>query len=213
MAAIVKDSGVAVYFSNAATCYSRMNEPERALELINEAIRLDPTFIKALYRRGVALMELKRFQEASEDFVQVCQEFPSDLEAQKRLKACDKEIDRKYSFDEAMRAGFSAAIRIDKFELSRKCIEAMTVDASYSGPVVDFNQSITMEWIRDTLIPHFYSDQKLNIKYAYAVKLNNQSGSGFYYLFPPFCRFVCWLKKLLNGRSLWLTFRFLRVKR
>ena len=188
MMAIQEDPQVSVYYSNAATCYSRLGEYEKTLELINEAIRLDPTFIKALYRRGVALMELKRFKEASDDFIKVCQEFPADVEAQKRLRACDKEIDRKMmSFEESMRMGFSAAIRVEKFELSRKCIDGMNVDVAYDGPVVSLVDNdcsvtadkedgsvLTIEWIKDTLIPHFYQDRKLHIKYAYSVKNNVQ---------------------------------------
>lgn len=205
--AIREDPEVSVYYSNAATCYSRLGEYEKTLELINEAIRLDPTFIKALYRRGVALMELKRFKEASDDFIKVCQEFPADVEAQKRLRICDKEIDRKMmSFEESMRMGFSAAIRVEKFELSRKCIGGMNVDVAYDGPVVsleaegakkvidndctatdkDNGSALTLEWVKDTLIPHFYQDRRLHIKYAYSVKNNvqcpmNNNFISFYY--------------------------------
>lgn len=139
--------------------------------MINEAIRLDPTFIKALYRRGVALMELKRFKEASEDFIKVCQEFPADVEAQKRLRACDKELDKKISFEESMRMGFSAAIRVEKFELTRKCIDGMKVDVTYDGPVVSFDDPLTPEWVKEVLIPHFAADKRLHIKYAYTILL------------------------------------------
>ena len=169
--AIKADPNMAIYYSNAATCQSRLGNHEKVLELINEAIRLDPTFIKALYRRGVALMDLKRFKEASEDFIKVCQEFPADVEAQKKLKACDREIDRKLSFEESMRMGFSAAIKVERFELNRKCVEEMNVDVSYDGPVVSLNEHISVEWICDTLIPHFKADKRLHIKYAYSILL------------------------------------------
>lgn len=167
--AIQKDPTVAVYYSNAATCHSRTGSHERALEMINQALRLDPDFTKAYYRRGVCLMELRRFQEASEDFVRVCRELPSDVEAQKRLKACDREVDRRVSFEEALRSGFSSAIRVERFDLTRKCIEALSVDANYAGPVVDFDTPLTVEWVRDTLVPFFSADRKLNIKHAYTV--------------------------------------------
>lgn len=171
MNAIKDDPSVAIYYSNAATCYSRLNQHEKTLELINEAIQRDPSFIKALYRRGVALMELKRFKEASEDFIKVCQEFPADVEAQKKLKACDREIDKKLSFEESMRMGFSAAIRVERFELTRKCIEGMAVDVSYDGPQIDLNKGIDFTWVKNVLIPHFKADKRLHIKYAYSILL------------------------------------------
>lgn len=168
--AIEEDSSVAVYYSNAATCFSRLGDSEKSLEFINKAIELDSTFIKALYRRGVALMEMKRFKEASDDFIKVCREFPADVEAQRRLRACDKEIDRKLSFEESMRQGFSAAIRVERFELTRKCIESLSVDVGYEGPIVDFDsEPITMEWVENVLIPHFHEDRRLHVKYAYSV--------------------------------------------
>lgn len=148
-----------------------MGDHEKTLELINEAIRLDPFFIKALYRRGVALMELKRFKEASEDFIKVCQEFPADVEAQKRLSACDKELDKKISFEESMRLGFSAAIRVEKFELTRKCVEGMKVDVTYDGPKVSFDEPLTVDWVKEVLIPHFADDKRLHIKFAYTILL------------------------------------------
>ena len=169
--AIGEDSEVAVFYSNAATCLSRLGEHEKALEMINEAIRLDSTFIKALYRRGVALMDLGRFKEASDDFVKVCREFPADVEAQKKLKACDKELDKKISFEESMRMGFSAAIRVERFELSRKCIEGMAVDAGYEGPTVSFEAPLTVKWVREELIPHFRAERRLHPKYAYTILL------------------------------------------
>lgn len=169
--AIEIDPIVAIYYSNAATCYSRLGDYEKTLKLINEAIRLDPTFIKALYRRGVALMELKKFKEASEDFIKVCREFPADVEAQKHLSACDKELDKKISFEESMRMGFSAAIRVDKFDLTRKCVEGMKVDVTYDGPVVSFDDPLTVDWVKGTLIPHFAADKRLHIKYAYSILL------------------------------------------
>lgn len=169
--AIEIDPSVAIYYSNAATCHSRLGNHEKSLEMINEAVRLDPTFIKALYRRGVGLMELKRFKEASEDFIKVCQEFPADVEAQKRLAACDKELDKKLSFEESMRMGFSAAIRVEKFEFTRKCIDGMKVDVTYDGPKVSFDEPLTVEWVKEVLISHFAGDKRLHIKYAYAILL------------------------------------------
>lgn len=169
MKAIEKDPTVPIYFSNAATCKSRLGRHEEALELINKAITLDPLFFKAYYRRGVCLMELKRFQEASEDFITVSREFPSDTEAQRHLKACDRELDKKVSFEDAMKAGFSSAIKVARFELNQSSINGLSVDASYSGPEITFETKIDVEWVKNTLIPYFEADKKLNIKHAYTV--------------------------------------------
>jgi len=67
--------------------------------------------------------------------------------------------------------GFSAAIRVDKFDLTRKCVEGMKVDVTYDGPVVSFDDPLTVDWVKGTLIPHFAADKRLHIKYAYSILL------------------------------------------
>ncbi|KAJ8091745.1 TOM (translocase of outer membrane) complex component [Marasmius tenuissimus] len=59
-----------VFYSNRAACYVNMSPPqnEKVVEDCDEALKLDPNYVKALNRRAVALEALERFSEALRDF-------------------------------------------------------------------------------------------------------------------------------------------------
>jgi len=54
-------------------CYHLAGQPERALERLSEAVRINPRYIEALVHRGVVLGELGRTAEAEEMFAQARQ--------------------------------------------------------------------------------------------------------------------------------------------
>ncbi|MDH3498149.1 MAG: tetratricopeptide repeat protein [Gemmatimonadota bacterium] len=49
-------------------CYNLVGQPERALELLDEALRTNPRYVEALVHRGVILGELGRTEEAEAAF-------------------------------------------------------------------------------------------------------------------------------------------------
>ncbi|KAJ7235087.1 hypothetical protein B0H12DRAFT_1058216 [Mycena haematopus] len=59
-----------VYYSNRAACYVNMTPPKHELVVqdCDEALRLDPIYVKALNRRAMALEGLHRYIEALRDF-------------------------------------------------------------------------------------------------------------------------------------------------
>jgi len=54
-------------------CYHLAGQPERALERLDEAVRINPRYIEALVHRGVILGELGRTREAEAMFAQARQ--------------------------------------------------------------------------------------------------------------------------------------------
>ncbi|KAL1674312.1 hypothetical protein EV122DRAFT_269598 [Schizophyllum commune] len=59
-----------VYYSNRAACYINLSPPkyEEVVADCDEALRLDPKYVKALNRRATALEALERYEEALRDF-------------------------------------------------------------------------------------------------------------------------------------------------
>lgn len=62
----------AVFYSNRAACYANIQDSENVLSDCNEALKLDPKYIKALHRRAQAFESLNRPQEALNDYTVIC---------------------------------------------------------------------------------------------------------------------------------------------
>lgn len=62
--AIRLDPSGAVYYSNRAAVYATLRDARRALDDANMCIQLDPSFVKGYIRKGQALYDLERWDEA-----------------------------------------------------------------------------------------------------------------------------------------------------
>ena len=88
--------------------------------------RIDPTYIKAFYRRASANYALGKLKEALRDFKAVVKIKPKDVDAQAKLKACEKRI-REDAFNKAIDFdGPARTVNID--------VAGIVVESSYDGP-------------------------------------------------------------------------------
>ena len=65
-------SPTAVYFCNRAACYSNLKEFQNAIQDCEEAIKLDPKYIKAFHRKALAYENLEDYRSALNEFTAVC---------------------------------------------------------------------------------------------------------------------------------------------
>jgi serine/threonine-protein phosphatase 5 len=70
---------------------------------VDRSLELDPHFIKAYYRRGIARLALGKYKLALHDFRAVARLRPTDTTAQEKMKQCEK-ILRLEAFEAAIRA-------------------------------------------------------------------------------------------------------------
>lgn len=126
-AAIELNGTSAIYYSNRAQALIKLESYGLAIQDANEAIKIDPKYIKALYRRASANYALGKLKEALRDFKMVVQIKPKDPDAAQKMKACEKRI-REDAFAKAMEfdGPDSSALAID--------IASIVVEASYDGP-------------------------------------------------------------------------------
>lgn len=110
----------AILYSNRAICYLNLNKYFDAKEDCDLAIKIDPTLIKAHYRRGLAHKELFCHSKACDDFEKVLSLDTSSTQANKEIQSLQKLLEddprldlKLYDKPERLRSKVS----IKKFDL------------------------------------------------------------------------------------------------
>ena len=75
---------------NMAACHIKSEQWESAEIAATAALKLDPTNVKAKFRRGIARSNLGSFDEAKTDLTAVCRAEPRNREARTVLEVCHR---------------------------------------------------------------------------------------------------------------------------
>ena len=142
---------------------------------------VDPTYLKAYYRRGSANYALGKLKEALKDFKHVVKVKPKDDDAVKKMKACEKELKAEAFIKAIESEGGPVASSL----MSQSDVDSIIVESSYDGPTLCRKQvegepnndergegkgsfhvnQITMEFVHE-LIAHFKGQKLLHRKYG-----------------------------------------------
>jgi stress-induced-phosphoprotein 1 len=79
-----------IYVTNRSTAYAAMKQWEKSLKDADKAIALKSDWAKGFFRKGIALFELGRFQEAASAFKKACSMEPENADVQKRYEEADR---------------------------------------------------------------------------------------------------------------------------
>lgn len=141
-----------VLYSNRSMAHIKAESYGLAIADAEQAIRLDPTYIKAYYRRGSANFALGKYKLALRDFKAVCKLRPSDRDARSKLKECEKAV-KQMAFADAIVAGGGeeASTSVDA--------SSIAVEDAYDGPRLDSAEAITDEFVKAVM--ERFRDQKL----------------------------------------------------
>lgn len=126
------------------------------------AIRIDPAFVKAYYRRGTAYLALTKYKKALSDFRQVLKISPGDRVCREKSAQCQKEIRREM---------FEAAIASEQTELAsevaRRTVESIVVEETYDGPHLSSEDGyrVTMQFVHE-MMQHLRGQKRLHRKYV-----------------------------------------------
>jgi serine/threonine-protein phosphatase 5 len=145
----------AIFYSNRAQALIKLESYGLAIQDANEALKLDPKYIKAYYRRGSANYALRKLKAALKDFKTVVTLIPKDPDAQAKFKACDKAV-KEDAFMRAIESEQEVDVPVDT--------NSIVVDTSYTGPRLEADSTtgavhITPEFVAETM--DYFKDQKL----------------------------------------------------
>ncbi|NWH16090.1 TOM34 protein, partial [Grus americana] len=77
-------------YTNRALCYLNLKQYKEAVQDCTEALRLDPTNVKALYRRAQALKELKDYKSSIADIKSLLKTEPKNTAALRLLQELNR---------------------------------------------------------------------------------------------------------------------------
>ncbi|XP_071492009.1 small glutamine-rich tetratricopeptide repeat-containing protein alpha-like [Diadema antillarum] len=82
----------AVYYSNRAAAYSKLENHEKALEDCQKAVSIDPTYSKAYGRMGLAYSSMNEFQRACEAYTRAVDLEPGNATYQTNLEIAEQKL-------------------------------------------------------------------------------------------------------------------------
>ncbi|EEQ34056.1 Palmitoyl-protein thioesterase 1 [Microsporum canis] len=147
------------FYCNRAQVNVKLEAFGFAIADATKAIELDPTYVKAYWRRAVANTAILNSRAALKDFKTVVKKAPHDRDAKLKLAECEKLV-RRIEFEKAI----EVADPPSAFEGLN--IESMVVDDNYDG--VRLGDEMTQEFI-DDMIKRFKNGKQIHKKYAFQI--------------------------------------------
>ena len=129
----------AALFSNRAAAHLKCESYGSALSDANMALKLDPKFVKAYYRRGSTLLAMSRPMDAKQDFQKLAKFDPKNKDVAAQLRECDtmiraklEEAYRRVEEDAGVGGGGASASHLPSYLTP----ESIPVPGDYKGPVL-----------------------------------------------------------------------------
>tara|TARA_B100000780_G_C21096135_1_gene442072 strand:+ start:96 stop:1799 length:1704 start_codon:yes stop_codon:yes gene_type:complete len=161
--AISKNPLSAVYFSNRAATYLKMEQFGLAQQDAKQGMAVDPKYIKSYYRLASSYMALGKFKQAKKIYKWIVKNKPKSKDARKKLKACQEQVTKEI---------FEASIRTERgAPLSETFnVHDLVVPDSYKGPRLEPETEITDAFVRE-LCEWQRGQQQLHRKYMVVILL------------------------------------------
>lgn len=155
--AIDEDGPTVALYGNRAFCHIKLENFGSAIADADEALKLDPRYVKAYYRRGTALLSLGKLKNAQACFKQVLLIKPKSKDAKAKLAACNKLVKAR-QFARALETPGAKPLwqTLD--------LEAIEVSSSYDGAPA-LPAEVTREYVIE-LMEAFKAQKRLHWKYV-----------------------------------------------
>jgi serine/threonine-protein phosphatase 5 len=162
-AAIELNPESAVYFSNRAATFLKMEQFGLAMQDAKTGISINPKYIKAYYRLASSYMSLGKFKQALKIFKRVVKLKPKSKDAREKFKVCKQEVNKQI-FEEAVRTERGAPLSetID--------YKSISVPDNYDGPRLEMDDEITEEFVR-SLVEYQKNQKNIHRKYMTVILL------------------------------------------
>lgn len=161
--AIALNPYVPAYWTNRSFAYLKEEAYGFALRDASEAIAIDPSWIKAYYRRAAAHLALQHFKEALRDLAYVIKCRPNDKDAVTKHKQVDQ-LYKRVQFEKALTYEERSTLVSQTLD-----VENVIVPPSYTGP--RFEGELPDLAFVEAMVETLRQKQKVHAKYVYKLLL------------------------------------------
>eukprot|EP00850_Spirogloea_muscicola_P022878 SM000316S12293 [mRNA] locus=s316:27000:31545:+ [translate_table: standard] len=162
--AIELEPNNAIFWANRAFAHTKLEEYGSAIDDASRAIELNPGYIKGYYRRGTAYLAMAKLKDALKDFRQVAKIAPNDPDAKRKLKDCERAV-QKLRFEEAIAMDDPDHVSVaDAIEYA-----SIEVESSYMGARIE-GTGVTLDFVKQ-MLDDFKNQKPLHRRYAFQILL------------------------------------------
>lgn len=171
--AIELDPKNAVFYSNRAQVNIKLENYGLAIIDCDEALKVDPQFTKAYYRKGVSQMAILKYKDAQANFKTILKTLPNDKLTLENYKQCANYL-KKQAFEKAIAGDAKVSI------FSTLDFDSMIIEKTWEGPSLQISSSktetgvkidvegVNLDYLR-YMIKHFKAGGKIPKKHAFAI--------------------------------------------
>jgi len=157
----------AICFGNRSFAACKLEQYGQALQDADKAIELNPSYIKAYYRRAAAYMALNKYKSALDDFKRVAtlqeQSESKDKFIYAKIKECEKLIHRQ-AFERAI----SVEAKKEKPLAFTIDCDSIAVEKTYKNARLKDDKHVTKEFV-EQLHEDFKNSQILHRRYVFEI--------------------------------------------
>ena len=135
----------AIYYANRANVHLKLENFGLAISDSENAIKVDPKYVKSYFRRAIANISLSRWKNAIIDLKQILALGFGSEEVDTKLAFCTKEYKRE-RFLASLSTDQGSVITIEKLVEKN-----FTVQQGYTGQVYEGRQKLTTEWVQELM--------------------------------------------------------------
>ena len=161
----VETKNNSIYYSNRAFVNLKLENFGSAIQDVNTALKINPDFYKAYYRRAVAYFYLEKYSEALKDFLYLKTKI-NDPKLDEYIERTRNAKKRKQFFE-----AFSSEGRGKPTVTIEGLIEKLQPSTSYDGPAFPDDGKIDSDWVKGLIERMKDMDNKKNNTQKYIDKI------------------------------------------
>ncbi|GAW81701.1 serine/threonine protein phosphatase 5 [Plasmodium gonderi] len=158
----IKETDIHIYYTNRSFCHMKLENYGSSIEDINEAIKINPYYAKAYYRKGCSYLLLSDLKSASDCFQKVLK-LTKDKNSEIKLKQC-----KKLLFEQQFQKAIELEQKMPYYETL--VLDSLKIENA-GAPIYDRN-NLSIEFLKKVVDYISVPNQKLNKKCVCAIVLD-----------------------------------------